>query len=367
MSLIIKFFNSILDKKSSHDIQIKSLDGLRGIAVLFVLLGHSGNLTSQFSFNGSAKYGVFLFFSLSAFLLSLPFFYKKDNELKKVWTWARYFIRRFLRIYPLYTIVLFFHFLFPFVYFGVSFIPISLKELVMHLFLLDGKDVFWAIPVEFKYYLLLPFVIFIIVFILRRNIYFSFFFIIIFIFIKEYYAPSSTIILDSIHLFDYISIFLLGSFLALVTSKAQSIQFSKHARYFFELLSFILFSIVLLLIPDVWNFFKLGGLLILNPYYFYNHIILFGCLWALFIVSYMVGNGYMKKMLSSSILRVIGIVSFSLYLWHLLIYRALDSLIFSHYTFIGPVRVFILILVSLIFSIFSYVLIEKPFLSIRFK
>ena len=53
---------------------IKSLDGLRGFAVLLVLLSHMSlvgiNLVPGLDFAGIGKAGVYLFFVLSAFLLT---------------------------------------------------------------------------------------------------------------------------------------------------------------------------------------------------------------------------------------------------------------------------------------------------------
>jgi peptidoglycan/LPS O-acetylase OafA/YrhL len=54
---------------------IKLLTGVRGFAVLLVLCSHAGHsnyyLHSAFDFSGAGRYGVFLFFVLSAFLLTL--------------------------------------------------------------------------------------------------------------------------------------------------------------------------------------------------------------------------------------------------------------------------------------------------------
>ena len=54
------------DKTSSANLQFDSLDGLRGVAVLFVVLSHlsniGANLTPMLDFGGTGKYGVFLFF-----------------------------------------------------------------------------------------------------------------------------------------------------------------------------------------------------------------------------------------------------------------------------------------------------------------
>jgi len=53
--------------------RLAALDGLRGVAVLFVLLSHTSpyfpSIHPAFNFKGAGKYGVYLFFLLSAYLL----------------------------------------------------------------------------------------------------------------------------------------------------------------------------------------------------------------------------------------------------------------------------------------------------------
>lgn len=97
---------------------IPAFDGLRGIAILAVLLYHclprlQGTFVEKFVAWGWA--GVSLFFVLSGFLItgiildsgSAPRFY------------SNFFARRFLRIWPVYWLLLFLHyFFFPFIFSG---------------------------------------------------------------------------------------------------------------------------------------------------------------------------------------------------------------------------------------------------------
>src|SRR3989304_4428634 len=144
-----------LSKNSSHNLQVDSLDGLRGVAVLFVLFSYICNtgltIPPFLNFSGSGKYGVFLFFTLSAYLLTTPLLKNNYNLLNRR-LWLNYFIRRTLRIYPLFFIVLLANILIFSVLKQEIAIRLSWRDVLNHLMLQDGKSIFWSIPVEFKYY-----------------------------------------------------------------------------------------------------------------------------------------------------------------------------------------------------------------------
>jgi len=95
----------ISDKKYQMD----SLDGLRGCAALIVVCSHTSNSGMFFlpflDLRGIGKSGVFLFFLLSSFLLTLPLL-RKGKEVLSFSVMSHYWQRRFFRIYPLYTIYL---------------------------------------------------------------------------------------------------------------------------------------------------------------------------------------------------------------------------------------------------------------------
>ncbi len=100
------------------------------------------------SLSGMGKYGVYLFFAISAYLLTAQWL--RSCELRQL---GPYLARRFLRIYPLYlTVLLVGWWLAP----PTIPVPRSASEVGLHLLLLRGDMVYWSIPVEFKYYLLIP-------------------------------------------------------------------------------------------------------------------------------------------------------------------------------------------------------------------
>jgi peptidoglycan/LPS O-acetylase OafA/YrhL len=89
--------------------RIPSLDGLRGVAILMVLIGHvAHSLPSQFApllrFAGNGKLGVKIFFVLSGFLIySLSI---REVEKTGVFNWRQFYLRRVLRIFPCFYLYL---------------------------------------------------------------------------------------------------------------------------------------------------------------------------------------------------------------------------------------------------------------------
>jgi peptidoglycan/LPS O-acetylase OafA/YrhL len=133
-----------------------SFDGIRGLAALWVLLTHAtygGLLPPIFNFRGSGRGGVVMFFFLSSFLISRPFF--RDARHSLIWrNWGAYAIRRFLRVAPLYYVVVIF-------LFALRLDPFqkhpTFSWLGQHLWFERGDSVFWTIPIEMKFYCVLPF------------------------------------------------------------------------------------------------------------------------------------------------------------------------------------------------------------------
>ena len=85
-----------------------ALDGLRGLGVLIVLGSHLSNagFLPQPGLSGSGKSGVYLFFTLSAFLLTRALLRRPLADFTNARRWADYALRRVLRIWPLYLALL---------------------------------------------------------------------------------------------------------------------------------------------------------------------------------------------------------------------------------------------------------------------
>lgn len=125
-------------------------DGIRGLACLIVLVVHATAVTFPATYpylRGTAKVGVWLFFVLSAFLLT----YKLLHRGFSLRTLVDYGLGRFLRIYPLFALtVLGYYLLWPSA--GIA----TQADLVQALTLQKGYIHLWTVPVEFKFYFFLP-------------------------------------------------------------------------------------------------------------------------------------------------------------------------------------------------------------------
>jgi peptidoglycan/LPS O-acetylase OafA/YrhL len=147
------------------------IDGLRGVAILMVVFGHhlyvnpkSGPLIQ---FLGSvigvgAGGGLVLFFALSGFLISWPFWKRKFTENERVVP-PGYAKRRFWKIYPPLAIsVILLTPAYVLVNHDAPYISIAAKWLagIPFVFPISGKfnPVMWSLVIEVQFYVVLPLV-----------------------------------------------------------------------------------------------------------------------------------------------------------------------------------------------------------------
>ena len=144
------------------------IDGLRGIAILDVVICHliyiNPNAGRTIHFLGglfsAANYGVVIFFTLSGFLIALPFWKRKLRPDKKPVP-PGYFQRRFWKIYPpLALFVLLFTPIYIYRLHDWSFLNTASQWLIGWPLILpvSGKlnPVMWSLIVEVQFYMLLP-------------------------------------------------------------------------------------------------------------------------------------------------------------------------------------------------------------------
>jgi peptidoglycan/LPS O-acetylase OafA/YrhL len=88
--------------------RIECLDGLRGLAALWVLVGHCMLLTGFYlPVMGQPDFGVDLFILLSGFLMVFQYQLRQNFEdWGRLGTWASFWTRRFFRIAPLFYLML---------------------------------------------------------------------------------------------------------------------------------------------------------------------------------------------------------------------------------------------------------------------
>jgi peptidoglycan/LPS O-acetylase OafA/YrhL len=166
------------DTTAPHDSlkHIASLDGVRGVAISFVLLFHllgSNTQTSSRGLNliaglrGAGWIGVDLFFALSGFLITGILF----DTLATGHYFKNFYARRFLRIFPLYYGVLFVLFLIPSIRmhegraFFLLFTYLQNTPLWLHgsqAEIARLTDHLWSLAVEEQFYLVWPVLIFLI-------------------------------------------------------------------------------------------------------------------------------------------------------------------------------------------------------------
>ena len=93
---------------SSSGGRIECLDGLRGLAALWVLIGHAHILTGfKVPVIGDPDLGVDLFIMLSGFLMVFHYQRRRGREpWEAKSTWITFWVRRYFRIAPLYYVML---------------------------------------------------------------------------------------------------------------------------------------------------------------------------------------------------------------------------------------------------------------------
>lgn len=352
---------SILESK--RHFQEDSLDGVRGLAVLIVLLGHVANLDIlifngvKFSGNSSEQLGVYLFFALSAFLLTRAFIRMGEEGLSSPLRWADYFMRRVLRIYPLYIIVLFFTVLgvslsIPGVF--VKFQGFSMGDVWGHLILQNGVVHFWTITTEMKYYVILPVFVSVAVFLLKGNI------------VTMGAATLAVSIASSAYAYfvppeerysivRYLPIFLCGSLFAFIHEWYQQNAIRLPSRVL-SLAGFVLCAVLFLLMPNVFE--KVAGL----RYIFFSPrlTLIWGVLFGLLIFIVMNERGVLRRVFNCRAIRFMGIISFSIYLWHIFVLEWVAALMMP-----DLVKLVLFYLVTILLSSISFVLVERPLSRIR--
>ncbi|MDA1265189.1 MAG: acyltransferase [Planctomycetota bacterium] len=317
--------------------RVPALDGLRGVALLLVLLAHASNVGIRpypsFDLSGCGRLGVFLFFVLSSYLLTEQLL--REEELGRATTWLRYAVRRVLRVLPVFLV-------WVLVYFALRrSVPVqpmdawTLEDVGRHLLLVRGDRHLWTIPIELRSYLAIPLVIAGWVACGRRWVPTAAMLVALGIAARLAWPPDYPIALGP-----YVPIFLFGSLVA-VTSDAP------WSRRVAGVLGCAGLSGLVLHVPALWG---------VDHRHFHLEFDRQAALCAALLVGVLHGPDWLRRPFASAPLRFVGRVSYSAYLAHVLVLVHLEGQGWS-----APETCLAFLAATLAVGWVSQVALEQPF------
>jgi peptidoglycan/LPS O-acetylase OafA/YrhL len=346
-----------------------TLDGLRGIAVCIVLLSHTSGrdmaLHPSLNFQGIGHVGVYLFFCLSAYLLAGKLF----DEGIDSGSVKRFYLKRILRILPLYYLVITGVFLYQYStgHFDKSYLHIEhgFRGYLQHLLLYRGDSVFWSVVVEEQFYILVPFWVYLLLrFRTPAMIVFALVAVTNFILYtcKHLQWPVNSDMIRYITTNDrdsgnYIDIFICTILVVQLFRKYKP-WFQKHRSIFvaaantaftvFMFLTLALVSKKFLFFDQAWYGFRFLSL----PFAF---------VFSVFILSFELNNP-LGKYIANPVLKRFGILGFSVYLLHFVVFQAVNN-----FDWHPALKFFISMGGILLLSSCTYYLVERPCIKLAYR
>jgi len=368
---------------------IASLTGLRGLAAFSVYLYHYNYfnpgirldlsipllgkvLLTPFAFGFT---GVDLFFVLSGFLLTLPFALaaRSNSDYPVI---SAYFKRRLLRVFPAYyaqlSIILLVGTWF------VTWKPLSGTTLVAHLAMFFNigpypvqqmVGVWWTLPIEMSFYLLLP----LLAIFMRpgRWLYFLVTCIILSLAYRywavvHFSTDSNLIRVAASHLPGSLPEFLLGSSAAILVQFCRLNSIKPPSPTMLDLM---------FVVSSVCVFFWLWAIVLPNgSLFWWGHWsmmaepVVLGLVLSVIVISLYWGSRIGSFLCANRPVYYLGLISYSLYLWHFVVLQQLDEHLGEAFNELAGLPKFLIstVLVILI-SALSYFLFERPFFKLRTK
>ena len=344
------------------------IDGLRAIAVSAVILYHS-----KISFFGIKNFfsggfiGVDIFFVISGYLITSIIL--KEILIKGSFSFKYFYERRIRRILPVLLFVMLVSLIFAWMYLLPSNLVDFSRSIIFSIIFISNIFFYnsgqeydaasglfvpflhtWSLSIEEQFYIFFPIILFLIIkFFQKYLIHFLLISFLISFMMSNWYSlynPSISFYFIHTRMWEILA----GSILAYFEIKKSHPNKNTVLR---------------LILPSV------GILFIIFPILFFNNNTLHPSLFTLapvigvsIIIWFANKNELVTKILSSSLFVGIGLISYSLYLWHYPIFAFGRITYFFQNNFImellsGPL--------ILILSISSYYFIEKPFRNKKYK
>lgn len=354
----------------SSKVHLPSLNGIRAIAVLMVLLSHTDQFSSLLGIRslnvgglGLGWKGVVLFFTLSGFLITYLLELEK-KEFKKI-HFIKFYYRRVLRIWPIYYLIIFLTVLIGLILPDLFIAEkSSLKSLFNFLFFLGNYEyVFglgilsltplWSVAVEEQFYIFWPWVI-----AKTKNSVFN-----VFVFLALYLMVKFAIQQSNVYWYKFIYI---SSFSCMAIGAIGALLYINKSKIVLYLFKPIV-QIVIILIFLCLHF--------LSVFHFFTLIEreIFSIIDMLLIIN-LAFNRKTIFTLEYSFFNRVGIVSYGMYIYHMLIIFLLTKFFTFWEIKFSKDNILISILLFIIISFFSFLVaqisyqtIEKKFLSYKGK
>ena len=334
------------------------IDGLRALAVIAVILYHVEVFYKDLKIFSGGFIGVDIFFVISGYLITSLII--KEINLENNFSLKNFYKRRIKRIIPALFAVITTSIIFAWIYLTPnSFLQYS-NSIIASVFFFSNYFFYfqdlvynaessllkpllhtWSLAVEEQFYIFFPIFVIIIFKFFKKKFFLSFIILFILSFLISFFVTSNNPSLSFFSSFSRGWELLAGSLIA------YSEINNKRVRIPFE------------------NFLPFIGLcLIFYSFFFFNNntihpslITLIPIIGVSLIIYYSNSGEYAYKILSNKIFVSTGLISYSLYLWHFPIFafarnRGKDL---SDYDKLE------LLLLTIVLSIISYFIIERPF------
>lgn len=340
----------------------RELDGVRAIAALMVMFFHffesitgSGTLlTLVKKISVFGQTGVSLFFVLSGFLITRILFVTKGSPNY----FSSFYLRRLLRIFPLYYLFLFLFFVILPLVNLTGFVPWSLQyyywfylqgfPMTFH-WNQSGPDHFWSLAVEEHFYLFWPLIIY--YFSSKKLLYVIGFLVLSALITRVFFIKNGYEVfyftftrLDELAFGALIAVFELHQ-------KLLSKNFSKF---------FLLFILVFIPTIVLWVWNNSSGNALMQIIKFNLISLIYFSVLCLVLVSN--ENHFIKKALRTSGLNFLGRISYGLYVYHPLSFLLFEKFFHTEYILVNFSGSFIL---TVLMASLSYYGIEKRFLQLK--
>ncbi|MGC8733782.1 MAG: acyltransferase family protein [bacterium] len=375
MNILYFFKNLFKIDIPEHSLEYnRSIDGLRGVAVILVILFHF--FPSIFSFG---YVGVDIFFVISGYLITKIIVNQILNEKFSLLIFYRNRIRR---IFPAMLVVICFSLLMGYLFLWPEFYQFLSKHVNASLvfqenfrLLKEGSkywDIdskykpllhFWSLSIEEQFYIFWPFILLISFYFFKKRNFLANLFFIVFIFLVLFMLALN-LNLGYYHSLSRFWGLALGGILAFIDiylnyfNKNES--FKNKIQLFFsnyQALFFLIFLISILFNYNIKNFSIF-------------HLFLVDLSTFLLIFSFIYKE---NNLFSRSFLWYSGVISYSLYLWHhvLLSFNSFfdnpyyDKIYNIDNSFFISFKLVLILILSYIFSHLTYKFIEYPFRKIK--